>query len=236
MKNTLLILAAILVTSLTYAEVPKKEKQALIDFYVSTNGENWVNTWNLNEPVAQWAGITVENNSVVGISLLFNKIKGELPDSLGDLKNLKILELSFNEISGSLPDSLGNLSKLELLAFNGNFLTGTVPSSFGKLKNLQQLHLSSNKLTGTLPYSLNKLEKIIVFNVFDNNLYGALPTDLATTKSLREVMIAENNFDNADVFSVIMLTNSGVALDLEKSDLQTRTKSVIAIETPNDDN
>lgn len=236
MKNTLLTFIALVVTTLLYAEVPQKEKQALIDFYVATNGENWVNTWELNEPVATWHGVTVENNTVTGISLLFNKIKGTLPASIGDLENLKVLELSFNEITGSLPETIGKLTKLELLAFNGNFLTGIVPSSIGNLINLKQLHLSSNQLTGTLPYSLSKLKKIVVFNVFDNNLYGSLPADLATTQSLREVMIAENNFDNAEIFSVVMLSNSGVALDLEKPVIQPQENSVIAIETPNDGN
>ncbi|OAB78836.1 leucine-rich repeat domain-containing protein [Cochleicola gelatinilyticus] len=236
MKNTLLTLVALLASTLMYAEVPQKEKQALIDFYIATDGENWVNTWELNEPVENWQGVTVENNTVTGISLLFNKIKGTLPASIGDLENLKVLELSFNEISGSLPESIGKLTKLELLAFNGNFLTGIIPSSIGNLVNLKQLHLSSNQLTGTLPYSLNNLKNIIVFNVFDNKLYGSLPEDLATTQSLREVMIAENNFDNTNIFSIVMLSNSGVALDLEKPAIQKVGNSVIAIETPDDEN
>ncbi|MAZ73116.1 MAG: Two component regulator three Y domain protein [Flavobacteriaceae bacterium] len=215
------------------AQISPQEKQALLDFYTATAGEQWTQSWDINTPVEAWQGVTVENNKVTGISLLFNNVTGELPASIGNLVHLKTLELSFNNIKGSLPDALGNLKDLEILAFNGNALTGTIPASLGNLTRLKQLHLSSNKLTGTVPSEINNLGALETFNVFDNNLVGELPTKLASNRNLKELMIAKNSFTNTEQFSIVLMSNSG-SLDLNKKTLVPSAKTVIAIETSDD--
>jgi hypothetical protein len=45
-----------------------------------------------------------------------------------------------NEITGSIPEELGLLSKLQLLDLAGNRLSGTIPSSLGQLKSLSSLY------------------------------------------------------------------------------------------------
>ena len=81
----------------TMAFIPQNERQALIDFYNSTNGGNWASKWNLNEPVTKWYGVKVENGNVVAIRLMDNNLSGQLPESLGDLTELKILDVAFNK-------------------------------------------------------------------------------------------------------------------------------------------
>jgi Leucine-rich repeat (LRR) protein len=233
MKKSISTLLLVLLTVVVSAQVAPAERQALLDFYQSTHGDQWNQSWDINTPVSDWQGVTVENNTVTGLSLLFNNISGTLPESLGTLKNLRILELSFNKLSGELPASLGNLDKLEMLAFNGNELTGNIPASLGNLKDLKQLHLSSNYLTGTLPGSLKYLKNLEVFNVFDNKLSGELPSELSQLKYLKEVMIAENNFSNTEHFSVILMSNTA-KLDFNDTGVVPAAKSVIAIETSDD--
>ncbi len=233
MKKLFLTFVLALFCIVLTAQISPKEKQALLDFYVETQGDKWVQSWDLNKPVSEWQGITVENDKITGISLLFNNITGELPASIGDLVHLRTLELSFNKINGPLPETLGNLKMLEVLAFNGNAITGAIPASLGNLTNLKQLHLSSNKLSGNIPTTLNNLTELVVFNVFDNTLAGALPVQLANNSNLKELMIAENNFTNTDMFSIVLLSNSG-ALDLEKKTLVHSPKTVIAIESSDD--
>jgi len=61
------------------------------------------------------------------------------------LKNLKQLDLARNNFGGSLPDCLGNLSSLQLLDVSDNQFTGNI--AFGPLTNLislQFLSLSNN--------------------------------------------------------------------------------------------
>ncbi|HIB48500.1 MAG TPA: Two component regulator three Y domain protein [Flavobacteriaceae bacterium] len=235
MKKLLLTPVLILFCVAVSAQVASKEKQALLDFYVATNGAEWTQKWDLNTPVSDWQGVTVTDNHVTGISLLFNNIKGEIPASIGDLSHLQTLELSFNAISGQLPETIGNLEVLEVLAFNGNNLSGTLPATLGNLTRLKQLHLSSNKFEGTVPSTVNALTRLEVFNVFDNHLFGDLPMQLANNSNLKELMIAENNFTNTDMFSIVLMSNSGV-VDLQKNTIVPPSNSVIAIETSDDDN
>tara|TARA_R110002012_G_scaffold41736_7_gene114145 strand:+ start:15672 stop:16358 length:687 start_codon:yes stop_codon:yes gene_type:complete len=220
------------ITSIVLAQVSKQEKQVLLDLYTATNGLEWNKQWNVEQPVETWYGVTVDNNKVTGINLLFNNLNGTLPASLGQLKNLKKLELSFNPISGTIPAELGNLEQLEVLAINGTAVSGNIPESLGGLSNLKQLHLSSNQLSGMVPESLGKLRKIEVFNVFDNDLHGSLPQELASCPNLKQLMVAENNFNNPDDFSVILLSNSGAKIDLlnNSSPQIEPVQSIIAVE------
>ncbi|QNJ98995.1 leucine-rich repeat domain-containing protein [Constantimarinum furrinae] len=236
MKKTLLTLCSVLCCAVLFAQVPATEKQALLDLYVDTQGDQWINTWDLNEAVADWHGVTVENDHVVSISLLFNNLNGKLPASLGNLSKLRILELSFNKLNGEIPAQLGQLSNLEVLALNANGLSGTIPETLGALSKLKQLHMSSNKLTGTVPASLGNLTAVEVFNVFDNDLKGSLPAELASNNNLRELMIAENDFVNTEIFSVVLLSNSGSGLNLKSPSLSPQAKTIIAIESPEDGN
>lgn len=219
------------IASIVLAQVSKQERQVLLNLYTATNGSEWNSPWNLDEPVETWNGITVENNKVIGINLLFNNLNGTLPGSLGELKNLKKLELSFNPISGNIPAELGNLLQLEILAINGTAVSGSIPESLGNLSNLKQLHLSSNQLSGTIPESLGNLKSIEIFNVFDNDLYGTLPVELANCQNLKQLMVAENNFKNPNDFSVILLSSSGAKIDLlENSPNIEPSRSIIAVE------
>ena len=220
------------ITSIVLAQVSKQEKQVLLDLYTATNGLEWNKQWNVEQPVETWYGVTVDNNKVTGINLLFNNLNGTLPASLGQLKNLKKLELSFNPISGTIPAELGNLEQLGVLAINGTAVSGNIPESLGGLSNLKQLHLSSNQLSGMVPESLGKLRKIEVFNVFDNDLHGSLPQELASCPNLKQLMVAENNFNNPDDFSVILLSNSGAKIDLlnNSSPQIEPVQSIIAVE------
>lgn len=234
MIKRLLTSAFLLLVTITFAQVSTQEKDVLVEFYTSTNGAKWNISWDLDEPVEKWQGITVEKNSVTEISLLFNNISGDIPASLGTLKNLKVLELSFNPITGKIPTELANLEKLENLSLNSTLLSGTIPNELGKLKNLKQLHLSSNKLVGEIPNELGRLKKLEVFNVFDNNLTGIVPGDLASNRNLKELMIAENNFKSIGSVSAIGLSNSGVALDLNERNSQTEFNRTIIANEVND--
>jgi len=231
MKKATFTCVCLFIASIVMAQVSKQEKQVLLDLYTATNGLEWNKQWNLEKPIDTWYGVTVENNKVTGINLLFNNLKGTLPASLGELKSLKQLELSFNPISGTIPAELGNLLQLQVLAINGTAIGGNIPDALGRLSNLKQLHLSSNQLSGTVPESLGGLRQIEVFNVFDNDLYGALPKELATCPNLKELMVAENNFNNPNDFSIVLLSNSGAKIDLYNNSPQIEpSQSIIAVE------
>ncbi len=234
MKVFTAICTLILISTTTFAQVSEEEKQALLDLYVSTDGNNWNNTWDVNTPVKEWHGVTVEDNQVTGINLMFNNLKGQLPSSIGVLSHLKNMELSFNQIDGSLPVSLGKLENLKSFAINSNRIKGSIPSSIGNLDQLEQLHLSSNLLSGALPATLGDLTNLAVLNVFDNSLTGTIPFGLSESENLTKLIVAENDIIIADALSDVLLFE----VDNENTRFITPTsftnKTVLAIETSDD--
>ncbi|MCF6306821.1 MAG: Two component regulator three Y domain protein [Flavobacteriaceae bacterium] len=230
MKNIQLTIVFTFLSFSLFAQISTSEKQALQDLYTSTNGNSWNTTWDLNQPVSDWHGVTIKDDKVIIISLLFNNLEGTIPNSIGQLTNLENLELSFNKLEGTIPSEIGNLKSLKVLAFNGNNLFGSIPTTIGNLSSLNQLHLSSNQLTGTIPQSVTKLEYLEILNVFDNDLSGEIPSDLAHSKNLKQLIVAENNLKVTNDFSIELLSH-GASLDLEQQFIIPETKEVIAIES-----
>ncbi|XP_010424584.1 PREDICTED: receptor-like protein kinase 2 [Camelina sativa] len=70
------------------------------------------------------------------VDLSMNKLQGEIPASLGNLRSLNVLNLSNNEFSGSIPQSFGDLDKLESLDLSHNNLSGEIPKTLSKLRKL----------------------------------------------------------------------------------------------------
>ena len=165
MKKTLLFFT-LLITFLSYGEVPDSEREALLAFYNSTDGPNWEFPWNTDFPVDNWKGITVENDHVVEINLQYNNLTGSLPSDLLNLPYLRILDLSSNNLSGVLPD-------------------------FSQITTWEEIDLAYNNLEGNLPDFSNatSLRKLIINN---NNFRGAVP-DLTSLPGFSELKI-ENNF------------------------------------------
>lgn len=235
MKNRFIVICLFLLSTSIQAQIPEGELNALKDLYTATKGDQWKLSWPIDTPVSEWEGVTIVDNHVTEIRMLFNNLNGELPASLDQLTHLKVLELSFNAISGKLPESLGKLKQLEVLALNGNALEGTIPYSIGNLLQLKQLHLSSNLLSGEIPSSFNALENLEVFNVFQNQLSGELPLALSRSRNIKEFIIAKNNFTNTSEISTILLSNSAV-INLKENSFYPSGKTIIAIETSEDGN
>jgi len=101
MNKVTLTLTFFLCTLLATAQVSLKEKGALLDLYNSTNGTQWTSSWDVNQPVNSWKGVTVLNNKIIALSLTDNNLEGNLPESLGDLVHLKVLNLHKNKINGN---------------------------------------------------------------------------------------------------------------------------------------
>ena len=81
-------------------------------------------------------------------------LRGEIPDSIGQLTNVIRLNLSCNKLTGNIPSSLGNLTNLERLNLGGNELTGPIPTSFSSLQKLGKIYLNNNNLSGKMFWTL----------------------------------------------------------------------------------
>ncbi len=189
---------------------------ALVDFYHSTNGQNWQpNNWLTTDPISTWTGVTVSNNRVTEVSVGNIGTDGPIPSSFGNLTALKLFSAEYG-ISGTLPASLGNLVSLESISIYFCYgLHGSIPASFSKLSNLTNLYLYSdslsgiippldnltklkylylagNQLTGSIPPSVSNLN-LKYFDVSFNHLSGTVP-DLSQMDSLTILSVRNNNF------------------------------------------
>ncbi|MEZ4703558.1 MAG: hypothetical protein R2834_24720 [Rhodothermales bacterium] len=101
---------------------------ALVDLYNTTDAINWHNRTNwLRGPMGSWFGITVANGRVTRIELASNGLSSRqrpsgLPPSLGNLTELRVLDVQNNELRGGVPDAIVGLTHLERLYVNGNGL------------------------------------------------------------------------------------------------------------------
>ncbi|XP_042975220.1 receptor-like protein 13 [Carya illinoinensis] len=85
------------------------------------------------------------------------------------------IDLSCNCLSGEIPLELGNLRNIRVLNLLHNNLTGSIPTTFSKLKVIESLDLSHNKLNGSIPPQLIELNFLAVYSVADNDLSGRTP-------------------------------------------------------------
>jgi Leucine-rich repeat (LRR) protein len=131
---------------------------------------------NFNHEMPNW--FSNLSTTLLELDLRINSLKGEILESLGQLKHLTYLGLSGNSLCGPIPSFLGNLSEMRYLDLQGNQLNGSVPKSLGLLSNLVSLLIAGNVLTGTLDEAhftkLSKLKNLqisstpLFFNVNSN--------------------------------------------------------------------
>jgi Leucine-rich repeat (LRR) protein len=62
--------------------------------------------------------------------------------------------MSSNEFVGEVPEEIGQLKLLNLLNLSHNALTGLIPSRFANSEQLESLDLSFNQLSGHIPQQL----------------------------------------------------------------------------------
>jgi len=180
--------------------IPKEECETLVNFYHSTDGDNWErNTgWlKVNDP-CQWFSVGCENGKVIilGKSTIVgdsisrinnNRLKGSIPD-LSQLKELREIYLDDNQLTGTIPD-LSQLKELREIYLDDNQLTGTIPD-LSQLKKLEWLRLGKNQLTGTIP-DLSQLKKLEWLSLGKNQLTGTIP-DLSQLKKLEAFWFNDN--------------------------------------------
>ena len=106
-----------------------------------------------------------------------------IPDSLKNLINIKILNLSQNEFE-VIPDAIGGLKSLEKLSLISNKLS-SLPRSIGSLENLEYLDLRMNNFS-ELPGSIWSLENLKELYL-ENNLWDE-ESQKVITKEIPEIL------------------------------------------------
>jgi hypothetical protein len=121
---------------------------------------NYKGYWTETDPYS----FTISNK---GLVMVYNRLQ--------EFFNMIAIDFSSNKINGEIPHVIGDLKGLVSLNLSNNFLIGNIPSSLSKLSNLESLDLSLNKLSGKIPQQLTQLTFLEFFNVSFNNLSGNIP-------------------------------------------------------------
>ncbi|XP_064999675.1 leucine-rich repeat receptor protein kinase HPCA1-like [Musa acuminata AAA Group] len=149
-----------------------------------------------------WEGVQCSNSRVTSLTLSTMGIKGTLGDDIGQLSELKILDLSYNTmLGGTLTPNIGNLMELTILILVGCSFNGNIPDELGSLGNLSYLALNSNQFTGSIPASLGKLSNLNWFDIADNQLTGPLPISTETSPGLDQLVRTQHFHFNKNQLS-----------------------------------
>ena len=187
------------------------DRAALEALYNATGGDNWrrkTNWLDDDAPLSKWQGVTTDSGGrVTELRLSENELKGELPAELGNLDNLRFLNLQGNQLgniagmghpggsslSSSIPSELGNLSSLVTLNLRDNNLSGEIPAQLGDLDSLKWLYLSGNDLSGEIPAELGDLANLRLLHIHNNQLSGEIPAELGKLARLKWLYLSGND-------------------------------------------
>ncbi|KAA0067566.1 phytosulfokine receptor 1-like [Cucumis melo var. makuwa] len=190
-----------------------------------------------------WKGVTCSNppalklndsnvfSRVVGLELPGEKLRGNVSESLGDLVQLKTLNLSDNFLTNSFPSNLFSLQNLEVVDLSSNDFYGYAPFNItspsitfldiskNKLigevdpgfchiaKQIQALKLSSNRLHGKVLPGFGNCSFLEELSLASNFLSGDLPQDLFAMSKLKVLDLSDNGFSGELSFQIGNLSN-----------------------------
>jgi len=132
----------------------KNQRDILETFHIATSvggdwtdgedggkGNNWMDKLTF---ICDFTGVTCDhNNHVVKIKLSNRGLHGTLPDDIGFLPYLEVLDVSDNNLSGLLPSDL-RWAPLKLLDISGNRIKGVVPPSLCAKRGLNSNGVANN--------------------------------------------------------------------------------------------
>ncbi|KAL3635710.1 hypothetical protein CASFOL_020257 [Castilleja foliolosa] len=146
---------------------------------------------------------------------------GHIPKELGELKQLKELDVSYNQLSGEIPIVLGQLSNLEKIDISYNAFEGTLSDAhFARLSKLvrfdasynymlkfrvsynwappcqlKSLELESIQIGGQIPDGLQTQKALTDLDLSNCSITGTLPKWLSSFRNLTILYLSNNHIE-----------------------------------------
>ncbi|XP_073355783.1 receptor-like protein EIX2 [Aegilops tauschii subsp. strangulata] len=195
--------------SLPYLNLTKLEK---LDLSENNLGHSIASSW-------FWKVTSLKYLSL-RLNFRANWLFGKLPDALGNMTSLKVLDVSATNLNKSgnienlcslevldlsknpmigdivvLMEGLPRCARGKLLELNlhGNEFTGALPNFIGEFSSLSMLDLSCNNLVGSIPTGLRNLVHLTILDLDWNLLNGTIPTEIGDLTALTYLDISRNN-------------------------------------------
>ena len=117
---------------------------------------------------------------------------GFLPLSLGDLRNLSVLNLQYNNFHGSIPQIFMEGCKLGMIKLSQNHFEGPLPRS---LANCKVLDIGNNHIIDIFPSWLGILLELRVLIWQSNGIHGFIgkPNTIQRFPKLQVIDVSNNN-------------------------------------------
>ena len=176
---------------------------ALVDIYNAVGMENsTTGKWILTTPLpvsgtsTNWPGVRINaqgrvDSIVVALNVIPTSVTNAyLPESIGDLKELRWLAWSGNatsRLTGSIPNGIGKLTKLIRLTLTAHAFTGAIPGSIGNLTEMINISFLNSTIDGAVPASIGNLTKLTDLNLNSTNI-TSLPVEMGNCVSLINLM------------------------------------------------
>ncbi|CAL5012718.1 unnamed protein product [Urochloa decumbens] len=134
----------------------------------------------------------IEGSALQELMVSGTKFSGKIPKSIGNLRNLTLLDLSNCQFHGLIP-SFAQWPMIECVDLSGNNLTGSLPSNgYLSLHNLTSLYLSNNSISGVIPPALFSHPTLEYLDLSQNNFTGNFLLCPTISPSLEMIDISFN--------------------------------------------
>lgn len=134
-----------------------------------------------------------ESSALVNLTLTGCGLVGPIPDFLGELSNLNMLQLSYNNLTGMIPSNFAgsNIKVLWLNNQGGSGLTGPI-DVITQMSFLTDVWLHGNSFTGPIPESIGALTALTRIWLNNNQLVGLIPSNLTSLPNLQDLQLDNN--------------------------------------------
>ena len=214
--------------------VSQAEYDALMAFYVATDGPNWTNNsgWGVDPNVDAWFGVTVAGGVVTILSLNSNNLAGNAGTTLSPLVSMVTLSIANNSLTGIILTDNVAITNLSIHFNNIGTLTTTTLVDLAMLNcadcglsaitglalNTKLVSLIAHENNfGTLDLSTN----VLIYNLGLRNCGLSAITGLSDLTLLRILVVAENSFVTISFASNPLMTH----MDLQFNSLDGLTTS-----------
>lgn len=196
-KMMALAIAFLFTLNLAGQDCDHPDYAVLEKLYLTTGGGTWNQQqgWLTDCEPCSWFGVNCDSeNRVSSIILRGNALVGALPEEIGDLDHLRLLNLGYNKIGADLPASLFTIDSLRDINLSGNRITGSLPVTVGDQLLLENLRLDNNLMEGDLPGELASYTRMTILTLNDNAFTGSVPEGFGDLPFLFNLDLSNNDF------------------------------------------